>query len=225
MLALIQARLNSTRFPNKILHYIKDKTILDRVYDRVKQSKKISNIIVSTSINESDDKLVDYCIKNRISFIRGDLNNVALRLSNAAKKMNADFFLRVNGDSPFIDPNLIDYAINIHNHSNQYDLISNVVDRSFPKGQSIEIINSKTLANTLGLFHKNSNKEHVTEYFYENKKNFNIFSFVNKTNYKNIQLSIDNKNDLRNLMPILENPEMLKAKWEKILEYMNNSNE
>ena len=197
MLALIQARTNSKRLSNKILRELFGKPIIKHVIDRVKKSKRVKKIIVVTSKNRSDDKLANYLLKIKCNIYRGSLNNVAQRTYEAAKKNNSLNFLRISADSPLIDPYLIDKIISLKNKKKykKYDLITNIFPRRFPRGQSVEIINTKTLFKNLKKMSKNE-KEHVTKYFYNNHKNFlikNLF-LTKKIKYK--KLAIDTLQDL-----------------------------
>ena len=169
MLAIIQARLSSKRFPLKVLKNLRGKPLIMHVIDRVKLSKQINRIVVATSIEKSDDELTDFLSKNGIFCYRGSLNNVANRMLMCASKYNANEFMRINGDSPLIDPEIIDNAALLNKKGN-YDLCTNVLLRSFPKGQSVEIIKTKTLKKYILKF-SNSDNEHVTQYFYKNPKN------------------------------------------------------
>ena len=81
-------------------------------------SNKVSTLIVSSSLEKSDDNLIFYLKKNKINFFRGDLKNVAFRLYETARANKAKFFVRINGDSPLIDPKLIDKAISISHKKN-----------------------------------------------------------------------------------------------------------
>ena len=199
MLAIIQARCNSQRFTNKILTIIYGKPLIEHVISRVKKAKKITKVIVATSKNKSDDKLVKYLKKIKVKYYRGNLSNVALRIFETAEHHKKKNFLRINGDSPLIDPTIIDRAISIFNKNKNYDLISNVFPRTFPKGQSVEVIRTYILKKYL----KNMNKfekEHVTQYFYKNPDNFLIKNFINKKKNKLIKTAIDNKRDLVNIL-------------------------
>ena len=138
----------------------------------------MEKIIVVTSKNRSDDKLVDYLSKIKCNFYRGSLNNVARRAYEAANKNNSLNFLRISADSPLIDPFLIDKIISLKNKKKykKYDLVTNIFPRKFPRGQSVEIINTRTLFKNLKKMSK-SEKEHVTKYFYNNHKDFLIKNF------------------------------------------------
>ena len=141
MLSIIQARSNSKRFKNKVLFKINEKPIIQHVVDNVKKSKYVSKIIVATSNKKIDNNLVDFLKKKKIKFFRGDLENVALRLYSAAKKNNSAFFVRISADSPLIDYKLINKAIKIFRQNRKIDLVTNIFPKTFPSGQSVEIVN------------------------------------------------------------------------------------
>ncbi len=201
MLALIQARSNSKRFKKKVLYNIYETPLICHVIKRIKKSKHVTKVVVATSKIKSDDILVRYLRSKKISVFRGDLKNVALRLSKACEKYKKLFFIRISGDSPLIDHSIIDEAIKIFKKHNKYkvDLITNVFPRKFPKGQSVEIINNITLKNNIKNMNKNQ-KEHVTKFFYRYFKKFKIINFKPKNKLSNFKLSIDSKNDLKNIL-------------------------
>ncbi len=199
MLAVIQARCSSKRFPNKILKIVYGKPLIHHVILKLLKSKKITNIVVATSNQKSDDNLVKYLKKKKIKFFRGSLKNVAKRILDLALLKKKTFFLRISGDSPLIDYKLIDQAISIFQKNKKYDLVTNIFPRSFPKGQSVEIIRTSILKKYI---HKMSKveKEHVTRYFYKYSKNFYIKNFRNKLKIKFIKLAVDNKKDLAKIL-------------------------
>ena len=118
MLAIIQARTNSKRFRNKILYQINGKPLIWYVINSVKKAKKITKVIVSTSNTKSDDKLIKYLRKIKIPYFRGDLNNVAKRLLDTAIAYKQKSFIRISGDSPLIDPKIINKVISIYKKKN-----------------------------------------------------------------------------------------------------------
>lgn len=194
MLAIIQARSNSKRLKKKVLKLIFGKPLIFHVIQRIKKAKKVKKIIVATSKNKTDDKLVRYLKKNNYSYYRGSLNNVAERMFKAANKKR--YFIRISGDSPLIDPKIIDKAISIHKVNKKYDLITNIFPRTYPKGQSVEVIKSETLKKSIQLMTK-SELEHVTKYFYNNSKKFKIKNFKSINSKNKIKMSIDNINDFK----------------------------
>ncbi len=198
MIVFIQARSNSKRFRNKILKKIYGLPIIMHVVNKVKKAKLVKDLIVATSKNKTDDTLIKTLKSFKIKYFRGELDNVALRFLNLAKKKKCKYFARVSGDSPLLDYQVIDKAIKIHKKNKSFDLISNVFPRTFPKGQSIEIIKVKSLENNIQRMSSNE-LEHVTRYFYKNKNNFKIKNFKNNSKKKFIKLSIDTASDFNKI--------------------------
>jgi spore coat polysaccharide biosynthesis protein SpsF len=203
VLCIIQARYSSKRLPGKVLKKILGTTILKRVVNQVKKSKKISKIIVATSKHKTDEKIINFCNKNKIHCISGPLNNVFKRFYLIIVQERCKSFIRISADSPLIDPSLIDRAITIFN-KNRYDIVTNVLPRTFPKGFSVEVVNSKLILDFLFKIKKKRYQEHLTSFFYDNHKHFKIKNFYNKINNSNINLSIDSFADFMRAKSILK---------------------
>ena len=188
------------------MHKINGKPLIWHVLNEVKKSKKVSKIIISTSTSKTDDKLIQYLKNNKINYFRGDLNNVAKRLLDTALYYKKKNFLRINGDSPLMDPKIIDDIISISKKKSfkKYDLITNVFPRTFPKGQSVEIINTATLKYLLKKMSPHE-AEHVTKYFYRNHSKLKIKNFKSNKYRGQIKLSVDTKKDLIKIKKILKN--------------------
>jgi len=206
MLAIIQARSSSKRFKNKVMFEIRNKPLIWYVYNSVRKSKYVKKIIISTSKDNSDNLLVNFLKNNKINYFRGSLVNVAERLYETAKKNKSDFFLRISGDSPLINSKVINRSIEIHRKSKRenYDLITNIFPRSFPSGQSVEIIKTSALKRILNFKLSNSCKEHVTKYFYQKNKQFKIKNFKSSFNFKKTKYSIDTVQDFKNLKQLIK---------------------
>ena len=194
---VIVCRYNSTRLPGKILKKIEGKSILNRIYYRINQVISQNHIIVATSIEESDDRIQEFCDKNNIQCYRGSLKNTALRFLEAGDQLGTDYIIRINGDNLFIDLDTFSKVIDISKQGN-YNFISNVKDRTFPYGMSIESVNRDRFRE---VFHKNikssSHKEHITLVLYEFPKLLNSFFIYNTKvpRAKGINLAIDTPSD------------------------------
>jgi len=164
--------------------------ILERTVNQVKKSDKVSSIIIATSDNPSDEPIIEFAEKSGIDFLRGDLNDVGQRLLEAAQSVSSDSFLRISADSPFIDWRILNQAICIHEQC-EVDLVSNIFPRSYPKGQSVEVINTKALKQICSSDRTSSQKEHVTPYFYENYQEFRIVNFTSGQNSSDSVQCID----------------------------------
>jgi spore coat polysaccharide biosynthesis protein SpsF (cytidylyltransferase family) len=206
MLAVIQARMSSSRLPGKVMMPLGGVPILERVITRVAMAKGVKRVIVATSSSEEDRVIYDYCLRNGIECYQGPLDNVAERFASILIESGQNAVIRICGDSPFIDPVLIASAIN-HYRLGSYDLVTNVFPRTFPKGQSVEIINADTF---LRIFKEKSfskeDLEHVTRHFYLNRNDYSIYNFTNPNtakNFSDIQLSVDKLEDFQSAEKII----------------------
>ena len=190
---IILCRYNSRRLPGKILKVINNKPILKYIHERLELIKSEVKIVVATSELKSDDIIEQFCKLNSIECFRGELHNVSKRFLDCAEHFNLNTAIRINGDNLFTDSNLIDEMLNYYNE-NTLNFLSNVKGRTWPKGISIEIVNTKFYKSNIIYFNE-KDKEHVMTFFYRNKKqNVKFLKNKHKTNTK-INLSIDTLND------------------------------
>ena len=199
---IIQARLSSKRLPNKVLLEINGIPLIEYLIKRIEKIFNNSKILIATSDKSSDDPLVSYCINKNINFFRGSLENVAKRMFDAANKMEAESFVRVNGDSPLIDPKIILKGINFFNKGN-YDIVTNTFPRTYPIGQSVEIIKTKSLKKSLNIMNEAKDFEHITRFFYNNPNIFKIFNFKNDLNLNEYRLVVDTASDYEKIKIII----------------------
>ena len=113
MICIIQARSNSQRFPKKVFKKIGNISILQRIITSMKKVKQIKSFVIATTKNKSDLKIIQISKKNKINFYQGDEENVASRYYEILKKTKYKYFLRVNGDSPFLDYKIVNKLISI----------------------------------------------------------------------------------------------------------------
>lgn len=218
MICIIQARMNSVRLPGKTMKNLFGKSILLRVIERLKRSKRITQIIIATSNSKKDDEIVSFCKKNNFFYFRGNLKNVLERFKKLVVKTKSKSFLRVSADSPFIDPQIIDRAIKIYK-AKKADIVTNIFPRTYPKGQSVEIIKSKTFLNSIKKIKDKTHKEHVTKYFYENSKNYKIINFSAPINLNYLNQSIDTVQDFYQAKKILSSFKNKFISYKKIADH------
>ncbi|HCK04729.1 MAG TPA: glutamate-1-semialdehyde aminotransferase, partial [Methylophilaceae bacterium] len=125
VIAIVQARMGSTRLPNKMLKKIGKKSLIQIVMSRLSMSKKIDKIILATSIAKNNDTLVSHVKKLGYDCYRGSENNVLERFFLAAKKYDAEVIVRITGDCPLVDHDLVDMVIN-NFLNNKVDYSSNI---------------------------------------------------------------------------------------------------
>ena len=200
---IIQARMNSSRFPNKVLTQIKGKPLIEYLIDQISYKNIDMPIIIATSRKKTDQKIVDYCLERNLNFYRGNLINVASRFYEIIKIYNFDFFVRVCADSPLLDGDLIKEAIACIDLD--IDIITNIMPRTFPKGQSVEVVNCKTFLSNYDKLNSTEDFEHVTRYFYNNSKSFNILNLQNNKDLSSLNLSVDTEEDYQMISKIISN--------------------
>ena len=180
MLGVKQARMNSKRLPGKAMMMIKGKPMIWHIINRIKNIENISDVIVSTSNTKEDQILCKYLKKNKIKYFSGSENNILERLYETAKKFGPDSIVKINGDSPLIDPFLINNGITkFLSSKNKPDMVTNSIQDTFPMGLQYWIINYKTLEQ---LYQKISDKfwkEYFIMYILENKNKFSVIEMKN----------------------------------------------
>lgn len=195
---VVICRYNSNRLPGKILKEINGKPIIQYIFERLQEITSGENIVIATSDNTTDVPIVNYCKKNNINYFRGSLNNVAERFLLCAEEFSFDYAVRINGDNIFIDINSFKEMIEI-TKTNKYKFISNVKNRTFPKGMSIEIVKTDYYREMYQRFETSDHFEHVTLFLYNQENQEDHFYFYNKVcpEASGIQLAIDSIDDFR----------------------------
>ena len=201
MNCLIQARYSSKRLKGKVLKKINKHEILYHVISCLKKAKLVNDIFVLTS--KQDSEIKKFCKINKFRVYQGSLNNTFLRFKNFLLDHNMNYFMRISGDSPLLDHKIIDKMISIHKKNKNYDLITNIFPRTFPKGQSVEILKSSTYLNINNKVLSKEEKEHLTLYYYNNQKKFKILKLKNNKNMSKYNLSVDNLNDFELVRKII----------------------
>lgn len=198
--AIIQARLGSKRFPNKMLADLGGRPLLEWVVRRVKQSKLISHVIVASP----DKQLVDMATSlDAWGFLdKGDPNNVLSRYIGAANFSGADIVVRITGDCPLIDPEIIDNVVKGY-QNNRVDISTNVLRRSFVRGTDVEVFHNSTLKRMLHLTEDTNYREHVTLYAYDNPQLFKFHSVMDNIDNSRFNVSVDTPNDLDRLAKLV----------------------
>ena len=120
------------------------KPLLLHLIDRIKKAKKIDKIIVATTTNPNDQKIVQFCKKNRIKFFRGSEDNVMERVMKAGKYFKIDIVVGITGDCPLLDHNLISLCLNTY-LNNKADYVSNANLRSYPDGMDVQVYSINSL--------------------------------------------------------------------------------
>jgi len=201
----VEARMNSSRLPGKVMKKIENKTILEILLNRISRAKKINNIVIATSYNSKDERIINLCKEKKINFFRGSEKNVLKRLVDAGKFFSADVIVQLTADNPLIDPDMIDYMIKFFTNNKNIDYLTNnglghSHSRKVPMGLDIQIFYYNDLKNN---YMKSKGKldlmEHPSLFFYREGKNFFKLHNIDlpKKFYinQNYRLTLDTKKD------------------------------
>ncbi len=201
MAVVVQARLGSQRLPGKVLTCVQGKPLLQHLLDRLAALAPMP-VVVATSDHPSDDPLARYCHQVGASCVRGPLENVAARYLQAVEELGLDAFVRVCGDSPLLDVALINRALNLFIQE-RAQVVTNVLPRTFPKGQSVEVVCAKAFAQAVPRMTTPKEREHVLPYFYARPGRYRLLNFSAGQDLSHLQLSVDTYQDLRRVDNIL----------------------
>jgi spore coat polysaccharide biosynthesis protein SpsF len=223
-IAIVQGRIGSTRLPGKILKKINDKFVLDYVFDRLKFSKELDNIVLATTTEKKDDILEQYSSKKGIDHFRGSEEDVLNRYYHAAKKYNADIIVRITSDCPLIDPDIVDKVIRQHN-TDKFDYTANTIKRTFPRGLDVEVFNFDVLEIDFKNATEKYQREHVTPYIIEHPEKFKLKNVEAKGKlYRpDIRITIDTIEDFELIKKIIQNFHNLSFKSEEIIDFLDKN--
>lgn len=207
-LIILQARMSSSRLPNKVLMPILNKPMLAHQIARVQSIKTPHKLIIATSYESSDDNIEALCQALNISCFRGDLNDVLARYYHAAVKFKSKNavtnVVRVTGDCPLIDSDIIDDVINLFLSENS-DYCSNCAPASLPDGLDVEVFKFDALEQAYQLAKKPSEREHVTPFIRNNPHLFNLSNYNHQPDLSHFRWTVDEPNDFELVTKIYEN--------------------
>jgi spore coat polysaccharide biosynthesis protein SpsF len=236
---IIQARMNSTRLPGKILKPLAGKSSIRHIVERLNRSKFIDKIIVATTFNKSDHDTICEAAKiavsldltDKIKFFRGSEKDVLKRIYDCAVHYDLDIIVDITADCPLVDPNHVDYLIEklLDNNVDAYDCTTNCFTRSWPNGLDIIVYDFKSLRNINMLTSNPKHRSHGGWNLFNNKDShlYKIYNWEAKgtMNQPELGLTLDNKEDYIVLQNIFEHFEKIgkgnNFTAEEVIYYLN----
>jgi len=225
VVAIVQARMGSTRLPGKVLKDLAGETMLARVVGRLRHADRINELLVATTDRPEDDAIVDECRKLSVLVSRGDQDDVLDRYFKAAQFASADVVVRITADCPLIDPEITDTTI-ARFIDEVPDYASNTMVRTYPRGLDTEVMSFSALSKAWQKAQKSYEREHVTPYLLEHPSEFRLVSVVGDRDYSTHRWTVDTPEDLLFVRTVYER---LKAKgmfsWRAVLALLDRESE
>lgn len=227
VIAITQARIGSTRLPGKVMMKIGGKTLLDIHLERLKQSKKIDDIVVATTNESESYKITDVAEGQGLKWYKGSMDDVLDRFYQAAKPHNPDWVIRVTSDCPLLDGEVIDAVIAKAIEGN-YDYCSNILVEDFPDGQDIEVFKMSSLEKAWNEATRKVEREHVTPYIRDNcdfngGTLFTAADYPAPTNYNKVRMTIDEQADFEMMEWLITDLGLEKTWMEYTMHMLKNS--
>jgi spore coat polysaccharide biosynthesis protein SpsF len=198
-LAIIQARMASSRLPGKVLLDIAGEPMLLRVVERSRRASNLDRVVVATTGDPSDDAVAGLCLQRGVDCYRGSMHDVLDRYYQAAKHFGAEVVVRLTADCPLIDPGLIDQAVEELNRTGA-DFVANRLPppwrRTYPIGLDVEVCTFEALARAWSEADQPQDREHVMPYLYEEEGRFHTVLLQNEPDYGQLRWTVDTREDL-----------------------------
>ncbi len=223
VLAIVQARMSSTRLPGKVLKPLSGQPALIRMLERVRRSRHVDKVVVATSTHASDDCLAALCQEHGIFCSRGDLEDVLDRFYRAASGWRPEYVVRLTADCPLSDPEIIDRCIE-ECIASKADYAGNAVERTYPDGLDVEVMRYSSLQQAWIEADSPLDREHVTPFFYRNPQRFRLHDVRNTEDYSLLRWTVDEEADYKLVARVFDKlyPENPAFGWKDVLEYLGD---
>lgn len=227
VLCIIQARMGSERLPGKVMKDLGGKPMIEHTLSRVVASDSVDQVVLATSDKPSEQVMVDYLRNKGWSVFCGDENNVLKRYVDCEAEFGGDIIIRITGDCPFIDFDIIDIVVKYFN-INDYDYVRLDVPDSFIRGFDVEVFSKEAM---LRVYEKTKSiegdspfKEHVTLYMYRHPEEFKVGYVKGSEKYqKDYRLCVDTQEDYELVKNIYEHFNNEFAGAGEIVTYLDNN--
>ncbi|MDF1731756.1 MAG: NTP transferase domain-containing protein [Minwuia sp.] len=216
---IVQARTGSTRCPAKVMRPVAGRRLIDYTLDALERCRVARPLIVATSEDALDDALAAHCTARNVPVIRGPLDDVAGRFRTVLERFPVRAFVRVSGDSPLIDRRLVDDAVTRFRNGDA-DIVTNVFPRTFPKGQSVEVVSSKVFLSAEAEMTDASDREHVTTWFYRSPDRYRIVNFTSRFDSGETSMVVDTEEDFERFRAVARdlNAPTWRYRWDELAE-------
>ena len=193
-LAIVQARMSSTRFPGKVLEDLQGAPMIIRQLERIQRATSLDQVVVATTTDPSDDPLVEILEQAHIQYVRGDLDDVLGRFIKVIDEFNPEVVIRLTADCPLASPQVIDEVVTAFLNSD-VDYLSNTMKPTYPDGIDVEVVRPEALRFVDATTQDQPEREHVTLGVYRRPEIFQIRNIVNDIDLSSLRWTVDTPED------------------------------
>lgn len=218
--ALIQARMASSRLPGKVLMKLGSTSVLSRVVCRARRARLVDEVVVATTTETGDDSIVEECKRQRVTVTRGREDDVLDRYYEAARQVQASTIVRITADCPLIDATLIDdVALAFQRQSPDY--ASNTLVRTYPRGLDTEVLSFEALERAWRDAKQPWERAHVTPFLYRHPEIFRLVSVRSDHDYSRHRWTLDTPEDYEFLREVYARLEgRVDFSWRDVLDIL-----
>jgi len=227
VIAMIQARMGSTRLPGKVLMNLAGEPMLARIVERVGRAESLDSIVIATTDGPSDDRLATFCDARGWNYFRGSTDDVLDRYYRAAIEYQADAIVRITADEPIIDPVLIDRVVErFLAHRGPIDYVSNFLPpRTFPRGQEVEVFSWDALERSWREDDNPAWREHVDMYIHRHPERFVVEAIHHPRDWSSLRWTVDVPADLELIRMVYHHFGHDRFGWREVLHACENHSE
>ncbi|MDR3400887.1 MAG: glycosyltransferase family protein [Chthoniobacter sp.] len=221
VVAIIQARMGSSRLPGKVLLDLAGEPMLSRVVRRLRRARRIHEVVVATTTESRDDALETFCREHGFACFRGDENDVLDRYYRAAQAHGAGMVVRITSDCPFIEPEIVDRVVT-EGDAPDVDYASNIgVPRTFPRGLDTEVMPWRTLDRVWQEDRNPAWREHVTQYIHKRPELFRTRNVCHDTDLSHLRWTVDTPEDFAFASQVYEHFGHDDFSWRDVLDVLD----
>jgi spore coat polysaccharide biosynthesis protein SpsF len=218
IVAIIQARMGSTRLPGKVLKKIGNRTMLGHVVRRVQRAGNLDRVVVATTTTLDDDAVVEAAERLEVTAFRGSEPDVLDRYYQTARVHDASSIVRITADCPLIDPGVIEQAIEAFEEEKPDYASTSLKERVYPRGVGAEVMTLGALETAWEEAEKSYQRVHVTPYIYQHPGQFELLHVGSvESNYSDHRWTVDTPEDLEFVRSLYSHLDSGCASWEEVL--------
>jgi spore coat polysaccharide biosynthesis protein SpsF len=197
VVAVVQARMGSSRLPGKVLADIAGEPMLARVLERIGRAHTVSRVAIATSLLNTDDPIVATAERLGVATTRGNASDVLDRYRQAAHELGADVIVRITADCPLLDSRVLDLVVSSYLAADpRPDYASNVLERTFPRGLDVEVFSRECLEESHRRAVEPHEREHVTQFVLARPGEYRLLSVRNSADLSAMRWTVDTAEDL-----------------------------